>query len=446
MPSLTNREAAERPLRIAVLADSDTRWKWGALTAQRLVEPQGTAVIDGMLLRGRATPTERQLQDTGVRGAHAREVTASGFLAAAGQPDAYDVVLLSCVGGTVQAMLHGLAHQWRGRERRPTVVTGYVGVVYEKLTDGLLLRHGADMVLANSAYDAERFRAVYAGVGAGTDGVVECALPFLGGARYTPSDERPHTVTFAVQPSVPETRQDRLYLLRRAVGHARKHPEREVLIKLRSKPGEHTTHVEELPYQRLAERLPGGLPVNCRLVYGHMGEVLDRTDLLVTVSSTAALESLHRSVPTAVLTDLGVRESLGNHYFVGSGCLTSWDRLDAGEVPRADPEWTARQGVAADEPYEAAFDTARKRLAELLCAELPPVAPYYTTTTAGGYLPGILARHGLSPDGSPDPSAAGAPAGGVGGAARRVVRRAARGAYRQGVQRVAPVIRRMGGL
>ena len=39
-----------------------------------------------------------------------------------------------------------------------------------------------------------------------------------------------------------------------------------------------------------------------------MGEVLDRTDLLVTISSTAALESLHRRIPTVVLTDLGVRE------------------------------------------------------------------------------------------------------------------------------------------
>ena len=58
-------------------------------------------------------------------------------------------------------MLHGL-DQWRercgpGRAKRPVVVTGYVGVVYEKLADGLLLRHGADLVLANSRQDADRF-------------------------------------------------------------------------------------------------------------------------------------------------------------------------------------------------------------------------------------------------------------------------------------------------
>ncbi|WP_031506326.1 DUF6716 putative glycosyltransferase [Streptomyces megasporus] len=427
-----------------MLADSDTRWKWGALTAHRIVPG---APVDGLLLRGRATPTARQLDEVGVRAASLREVTAAEFLGSVDR-DAYDVVVLACVGGTVQAMLHGLAHHLNGRERRPVTVTGYVGVVYEKLADGLLLRHGADVVLANSAHDAERFRAVYEGVGADADSVVECALPFLGGAPYEASTERPHTVVFAVQPSVPASRADREYLLRRAAEHARRHPDREVLIKLRSKPGEHTTHIEEQPYQKLAARLPGGLPANCRLVYGHMGEVLDRTDLLVTVSSTAALEALHRGIPTAILTDLGVREALGNHHFLGSGCLASWDQLDEGLLPRPDAAWTARQGVVADGPYEAAFDAARERVAALVArATLPPITPYYTLTTAPGYLPGVLARHGLDASGAPRPTAAaGKPASGLRRAVRAAVRDAARGAYRHGVQRVAPVIRRMGEL
>jgi len=427
-----------------VLADSDTRWKWGALTAHRIVPG---ARIDGLLLRGRATPTARQLDEVGVRAASLREVTAAEFLSTTDR-DAYDVVVLACVGGTVQAMLHGLAHNLNARGRRPVTVTGYVGVVYEKLADGLLLRHGADVVLANSTHDAERFRAVYEGVGADAGSVVECALPFLGGAPYETSADRPYTVVFAVQPSVPANRADREYLLRRAAGHARRHPDREVLVKLRSKPGEHTTHIEEQPYQKLAARLPGGLPPNCRLVYGHMGEVLDRTDLLVTVSSTAALEALHRGIPTAILTDLGIREALGNHHFLGSGCLASWDQLDEGLLPEADPAWTARQGVVADGPYEAAFDAARERVAALVAREtLPPITPYYTLTTAPGYLPGVLARHGLDPSGALRPgTAADRPASGLRRAVRAAVRDAARGAYRHGVQRVAPVIRRMGEL
>ncbi|MER5770573.1 DUF6716 putative glycosyltransferase [Streptomyces sp. NPDC001985] len=432
-------------LRTAVIADSDTRWKWGALTARRIAP--GPVRLTGFLLRGRATPTPRQLAEVGADADAIHEVTAAGFLRACADGDEpYDVIVLALVGGGVQALLHGLAAL--KRERRPVVVTGYVGVVYEKLADGLLLRHGADLVLANSRQDAERFRAVYEGIGADPSAVTEAALPFLGGTPHRPEAGR-DTLVFAAQPSVPVTRADRAHLLDRLVGHARLHPGREVLLKLRSRPGEHTTHLEELPYQRLAAKLPGGLPPNLRLVYGHMGEVLDRTDLLVTVSSTAALESLHRGIPTAILTDLGVRETLGNHHFLGSGLLTSFDRIDAGHRPVPDPRWLAAQGVAADGTYARAFDTARDRVAGLLALDrLPPIAPYYTPTTAPGYLPGILARHHLAPDGTPSAgTAAERPEpSGVRRVVRDAVQGAARGAYRHGVQRVAPVIRRVGQL
>ncbi|MET9635957.1 DUF6716 putative glycosyltransferase [Streptomyces virginiae] len=449
--------------RVAVLADSDTRWKWGASTARRLVPDHQ---LTGYLLRGRATPTARQLGEVGVRADRLAEVTCAEFLAEI-EREHYDVVVLALVGGAVQAVLHGARALWPAPARRPVLVTGYVGVVYEKLADGLLLRHGADLVLANSRHDAERFRAVYEGVGADAGAVTETALPFLGGAPYELAGSRAHTVVFAVQPSVPDNRGDRAYLLERAARHARLHPEREVLVKLRSKPGEHTTHLEEQPYQRLAERVPGGLPANCRLVYGNMSEVLDGTDLLVTVSSTAALESLHRSIPTAVLTDLGIREALGNHHFLGSGCLASWDQLDSGLLPEGDPVWLAAHGVrpagtpdpsgpsgkaavgtAADADADA-HAVARAKVAGLLAAaRLPPPAPHYTLTTAPGYLPGILARHRLAPDGRPLPGAARREAG-ESRLRRRLrahLREAARGAYRHGVQRVAPVIRRLGEL
>ena len=422
------------------------------------------ATLHGFLLHGRATPTPRQLAEVGVRAETLREVTAAEFLAAQrasadGAP--YDLLVLACVGGAVQAMLHGLARVWRGVARRSVVVTGYVGVVYEKLADGLLLRHGADLVLANSSRDVARFRAVYEGVGADAAAVVPSALPFLAGRRHHPAaarGDRPYRVVFAVQPSVPAGRAERRYLLRRAAQHARRHPDREVVVKLRSRPGEHTTHLEEVPYQRLAEERDFDAPANLRLAYGNMGALLDDTDLLVTVSSTAALESLYRGIPTAVLTDLGVREALGNHYFLGSGCLCSWDDLDAGRLPRPDPDWLAAEGVlpptdAADpaDAAEVAHAPARARLAELLARRdehgLPPLTPYYTAATAPGYLPGVLARHGLDPTGEPLPERR-APrrSGRLGGAVRRLVRRAARAVYRGGVHRVAPLVRRWGQL
>jgi hypothetical protein len=175
-----------------------------------------------------------------------------------------------------------------------------------------------------------------------------------------------------------------------------------------------------------------------------MGEVLDRTDLLVTVSSTAALESLHRRIPTVVLTDLGIREGLGNHHFVGSGCLASWDQLDAGYEPVPDAEWVARQGVAADGSYETAFDAARERIAKLLAgADARPHPLLHARDRAR-----LSARHPRPPPPRPGrhPAARRPRRRQGAGPVRQIVRRAARGAYRHGVQRVAPVIRRMGEL
>ncbi|MER5434271.1 DUF6716 putative glycosyltransferase [Streptomyces sp. NPDC002588] len=422
--------------RVAVVADSDTRWKWGASVARELA-PNHT--LDAVFLRGRSTPTERQLAEVGIvpdrrREAAAAELVDDEELAAA------DVVVLAVSGGTVLALAHALGLAWEGRRRRPVTVSGYVGVVYEKMVDGLMTRAGTDIVLANSAYDAERFARAFASVGVDPESVVECALPFLGGEPHRPSPDRPFTLTFAVQPSVPKDRDARLHLLGRAAAHARLHPEREVLVKLRSLPGEQTTHVEANPYQVLVEELPQPAPGNLRLVHGNMAEVLDRTDLLVTVSSTAALESMHRGIPTAILTDLGVREAHGNHYFLHSGCLASWDDLDAGALPRPLPEWAAVQGIGKPDPYAA----ARHRLARLRAAgPLPPLRPYYTPRTAGAYLGPILGRHGLDEQGRPLPLPA-AGSGRAGRAVRKVAGRGARKLYRMGHQKVAPTLRRWG--
>lgn len=427
-----------------MVADSDTRWKWGASVARRIAPGHA---LDAYFLRTRATPTARQLAEIGVVPDSRRDVDAAQLVDDERLASA-DLLVLATAGGTTLTLLHSLGLNWAACDHRPITVTGYVGVIYEKLVDGLLTRAGADLVLANNAHDAHRFRDVFRGVGVDETSVVEAALPFLDGNPYdstTAGHSRPFTVCFAVQPSVPRNKQARLRLLERAVGHARRHPDRMVLIKLRSLPGEHTTHIETHPYQVLTGQLAEPAPPNLQLVYGNMGEILDRTDLLVTVSSTAALESLHRGIPTAILTDFGVREVNGNHYFATSGCLASWAEIDDGYLPSLDPDWAAEQGIGRRDQYAA----ARDRVAALSEAgPLPPIRPYYTPQRASGYLPELLARHGLDDRGRPLP----VPLSGRPGARgtvprylRKVLRPLAKRAYQFGYQQVAPALRRIGG-
>lgn len=395
MPKTTTERAAPR---VAVLADSDSRWKWAATVARRIAPEHA---LDAYFLRSETTPSQRQIDEVGIVPDTTATVDCADLL---DDPDLAraDVLVLGTTGGTMLTMLHGLGIAWRERTDRPVVVTGYVGVIYENLVDGLLLRGGSDIILANSTHDAERFREIYTALGVDTGPIVEAALPFLRGEPHDPEAagrDRPFTVCFAVQPSVPGSRAGRLSLLRRLAGHARLHPDREVLIKLRNQPGEAVTHTERFPYPQLLRQLPD-VPPNLRVVYGEMGTVLDRTDLLVTVSSTAAMEAIQRAIPTAILADYGVREAHGNHFFVGSGLLTSWDALDAGELPTADPAWTARHGIGARDPYLA----ARERLAKLRATgPLPPLRPYYTAERGGDYLRLLINRRGIGVDGRPLP-------------------------------------------
>ena len=431
----SNRTEVATTWDVHVVADSDTRWKWGAALAHQLTG-DGTSRVHGHLLDGRAAPTDRQLDDVGADAASLTRGGLADVLQELADTEA-EIVVLACVGGTIQSLLHGLGRAWQGRQSRPVVVTGYVGVVYERVVDGLLLRAGADIVLANSAADARAFRAVFDAVGADPDSVVRTALPFLTDVQHDPTAAgrtRPFTVTFVAQPSVPETLAERRYAIAQVVEHARRHPDRQVLVKLRGRRGEQTTHVEAYHYASLVAE--SALPGNVRYAYGSMSRVLDRTDLCVTVSSTAALEAMHRNIPVGILTDFGLRESLGNHVFVPSGALVSWPELHDGVVPKTDPGWAADNGVGDLD----AWSEVRTRLRRLTAQHdaLPPLHPTYTVDNAAAYLPGLLARHSLRPDGT-------ALAGGTERRARplrRMLRATARRAYRVGTTRIEPRLRR----
>lgn len=420
---------------VEVIADSDSRWKWGAAVVPRLAPG---ARVHATLLTGRASPNAALVADVGAQPYTIRRASLADTVARLADTEA-QVVVLACVGGAVQALLHGLEHAWASRRSRPVIVTGYVGLVYEKVVDGLLLRAGADIVLANCAADHRRFREILLAAGVDPSAVVPTALPFLAERPYDPTAayrDRPYTVTFVTQPDVPAPRAERRHALQQAVEHAVRHPDRRVLVKLRGRRGERTTHVEPYHYSRLlpARELPGNLEFG----YGPMSPVLDVTDLCVTVSSTAAVEAMHRHIPTAILTDFGIREALGNHIFLGSGCYTAWSALHDGAVPELDPAWAQDNGVIDTDAYSA----AAARVAELVAgrAELPPLRPWLDARTAEAYVPGMLGRHGLDRDGRAMAAATGATALPL---ASRAIRGAARKLYGVGTRVLEPRIKRL---
>lgn len=424
------RPATERRLTMALVADTDSRWKWAKATARKI----GEADLHHLLIDGPGRPNERQLREAGIEPSTVTATTISGLAEALAATGA-EVAIVALPGGACQAVLHALAAH--PTTDRPVVITGYVGVVYEKIVEGLLLRAGSDIIIANSPHDARQFRSLLSDYGADPAAVVESPLPYLVSTpRPARTAEHPYTVTFAAQPSVPATRRERAYVVQRLVQHARLHPERAVILKLRSLPGERVTHPDPFPYPSLLKQV-GELPGNFSLVGGPMAEVLARTDLLLTVSSTAAVEAIHAGIPTGILTDFGIGDHLGTPFYAGSGCLTCFTAIDEGVAPSASTAWAQDNGVGAPDHQEL-----RSRVLTALAARpLPPITPFYSVATAGAYLPRLLAAYGLGPDGEAVLSSA---------RSRRLVPRLARACahrlYRVGESTVAPLLRRLGSL
>lgn len=103
-----------------MLADTDSRWKWGVQLAHRL---RPGRPVDCYELSSAEVPSPRQLTQAGVDPALLRTVTPAELLAALAATSP-DVLVVALPGGGVQAVLQLLAAA--ELPHRPLVVTGYV--------------------------------------------------------------------------------------------------------------------------------------------------------------------------------------------------------------------------------------------------------------------------------------------------------------------------------
>ncbi len=79
-----------------------------------------------------------------------------------------------------------------------------------------------------------------------------------------------------------------------------------------------------------------------------MDEALRSARALVTVSSTAALESMAVGLPTLIISDFGVSADMINTVFDGSGCLGTLDDLRRGRISTPDSAWLEANYFHAD--------------------------------------------------------------------------------------------------
>lgn len=339
---------------------------------------------------------------------------------------ASDVVVVALAGPIVQRLCHDLAaHLGETGEIGPVLVSGWVGIIIEKITAGYLDRACTDVVAVNSGADLAHFTEVGEAVGIGSDNLVLTGLPFL---SRRPSDAQaqrpPRTVLWADQPTVPAAPRERRHVYDRLLAYAAEHPDRTVLLKPRHRPGEDTFHRMKHHPEDVLEGVPR--PANFAIVYDPITQLLEDTDLLLTVSSTACLEALDRGLDVALVADLGIHERYGNHVFLDSGLLRTFEQVGSDDIGTMSETFRHSYFGGRDRPpAQIVADRVEKLLAS---GERPSRAVWETS-----YVRGVWAARDAVAAGGPTrraPLWRRVPAAGrrrvvqATGDARRVVRRA----------------------
>lgn len=346
-------------MRVLLLANFDSSLKYAGRLAEAVAalgaEPD---------LRVPTTVAPHGLGEAQVRAATSRPVRYEPWADLVAAAVGAEVVVPVFDGLTVERFIRDV-HAVAGA-RMPVVGSGYVGMALTDVEGGYLARSLADVVAASSRSDLRDFRITARALGMPDEHLLLAGLALLP-ARPAPTRSGPiRTVLFADQPTVPRTVADRGYLWDRLAAYAERHPDRTVLLRPRHRPGEDTFHrMEHSPVSWAASR---SLPPNLRIDHTPIDRLLDASDLLLTVSSTAALEAVAAGVRVAFVAEWINNASL-NPRLLPSGLLRRFDDIDEDRLGEPDPAWLDDVFPASEGPSPA------ERFAQRLLAVASGDAP-----------------------------------------------------------------------
>lgn len=326
---------------IVSISDSESYLKWSAAMLEGLSDDFET---HAWLLDNPILPTQEQITNALAGTTFAPEnipVIKRAHLKQSLAALRPDIVLASATGPIVQQIYSTAAFL----PHRPGLVSGLPGVGLPATSKGQRYRRLGDLFIAHSEFERQRYEEVISDCGFPVE-VVVARLPMLKSIQpplptFSPGDT-PSKLVFAPQAKVPVLRADRIRILRSLAHFATNFPQCDVIIKVRSRPGEQETHREQHTYVDLLDELestqqiPHGV---LRIAVGPMSDYLTQGTALVTVSSTAALESLDRGLATLIISDFGVNEEMLNEAFADSGITARLSTLEAGKFTFPTRQW-----------------------------------------------------------------------------------------------------------
>ena len=317
-------------MRAVVVAGFDSSLKYGSRVADAL-EARGVEVD----LRVPTTSSPQLLAEAQIRAATARTPRFDPWPEVVAAAAAADAVLPVLDGPNVERFFRDV-HAATEQGARPVMAAGYGGMALYDLVAGYLGRSLADVLAVNTRGDLALFADAARRLGLPDGNLLLTGLALL---PTTPAPQRTgpiRTVVFTDQPTVPRTEADRVLIWDRLLDYARRHPDRTVLLKPRHRPGEDTFHrMRVSPEGWAATRR---LPPNLHIDHTPVETVVQRADLLLTVSSTAALEAIAHGVRVAFVADRVDDGSL-NPPLLPSGLLRRFEQIAADDLGTPDPAW-----------------------------------------------------------------------------------------------------------
>lgn len=276
----------------------------------------------------------------------------------------FDAVFLLLPGGHNEKLIYSIKKYMScfPHYRCPVIITGYVGMAIKDKIAGFLYRVGADLFCVNSRSDLACFQEVCKELDISAERLVLSGLPLLPPAKKGKEQTEIKTIVFADQVAIPSSHKERVILYNEIVNYALAHPEREVIIKPRHRANETSFHKGPL----LPEFFFNDFEhiTNLKIDYTPIQNLLATADLLVTVSSTAALEAICLGVKVAILADFLVRESDGNTAFVGSNLIRTWDQISNDEIGEVDPLWIHNNFDCCNIPSETIYQRVQDAVSQ----------------------------------------------------------------------------------
>ena len=257
-----------------------------------------------------------------------------------------DVIHIVTHGLYIQQLTYYLHERFSNApHKKPFVITGLIGVLGGALYHFYNFRQLCDLIYTTGDFDKTRIQKVAKKWGHNKEKIISTGLPILDYMANNhhkisaKTSEFEETIVFIGQPTFPSSYSDRKWVLKKLIELAIKFPQKKVILKPRVKFTEQTIHLTQFHYSSLLEEWTEEIPQNFSINYDNIQNIILMSDLIISISSTALLEAIVANKNIAIISDFGISETWGNHVFLDSGAITSFNEIMNNKRPKLDVTW-----------------------------------------------------------------------------------------------------------